>query len=265
MKRFTVILLLLFLSPLFGENLVIANAKEYNLTPSMEILETSDDLSIEGVVKKEGWIKNSKFIIQRGFSPNHFWFRLTIKNKGNSGNWYINFSANQIDNIDFYVWDKNRFQIFHAGDHRPFYEWSYPYSSPTAKFFLEKNEEKSIYVHVWSSSVISFMANLYNEESFAEYRLNNKQLHWFYGITEIVYILFLFIISKKTGNNRYLYLIPVTLSHAYVYYDDFWEFLSLVAGFSLAPGSAARNSRIGVYCHCFDFYRRVLKFKKIFS
>ena len=204
------LVLLLYSIDLYAVPLNILQDSTRESPAITEIFQSTENLAFKKILILSSWEKYTVPTIQFGYSAHHFWFRMKVKNAGNSRYWFLNLSANQLDNVDFYIGKDDVFAHFKAGDKLPFTEWSYPFSSPTLKFHMEAQEEKWIYIHVKSESVISFQMKLYSEAGFAEMVLVNKLVHWSYFLIFLFSSVFLIYMGNKTGNPEFYFLIVMT-------------------------------------------------------
>ena len=189
-------------------------AQKFNLAPHIQYLTVEQNISLEEAQQSGDWKNLEKINADFGYASHQFWFRTEIENSQFPATWLLNLNANQLDHVDFYIEDNGEFIHSIAGDHHPFPEWGYPYSSPTVKIHLNKGETKAVYFHVKSESVISFWIRTYRESGFAEMKLKNSYTNWFYLFSSSVCILFLIYLGLITGDRRFYFLISLVVNTA---------------------------------------------------
>lgn len=203
--------ILVFSGPLSSSPTIVTEDAKYNLARHLEILKTDEDLKIEDVVKNQSWKSNDRDSIKEGFSTDHFWLHFSVKNLGEGSFWFLVLSLNQIDIADLYIKGSDgSYEKKISGDYRPYSSWDQKYPYPTFRIYLEKNQTEDFYLHVKSTSTVTFYVSLFGPGAMSEFHIRNNFIQWAYFTITLLYILSLFLIYRKSGNKSYLYSIPIT-------------------------------------------------------
>ena len=203
-------LLILPFAAIFPADSIVLKNSSLNLTPEVYYLETAEFLPVEQIEKSGDFKKINQSNFHKGFVDKHYWFRLKLKNDSDEQNWFVSLNSQQLDQVALYELRQGEYIRQIAGDHTPFTEWSQKYPEPTFKISLDKNTAKTFYLHVKSTSTINFSLMARDKVSLTEYNTIKSMKYLLLFILLLVYIMFILLLSWKTANWHYTWVIPLT-------------------------------------------------------
>lgn len=218
---------------IYSETLVVGEDTIYPIRSLMDIRESAGELTIHDVVGDGNFFEKSRIDPDfRYLTENQtYWIRFTVKNEGESQNWFLSLDHNRVDRIDFFIPESDQsYTHLLAGDHIPFPMWSEHYSHPTFRFFLGHGQVKTFYLRFQTTSRLRPALALYGSVSFTEMEIYENLLHLFNFLITILFTLIILYLYKKEGEYRYLLMIPMLL----VFFISL--FLASGNSYSLWPG-----------------------------
>ena len=189
----------------------------YNLGPSVSILEDpKGNLNIENVSGKSSklkFFKSKKDVPNFGIRPSAFWIRIDVKNFSNINQWFLSLDYHYLDNVQFYRFNKGKWNLYQTGDRFKFKQREVPHRGFVFK--IKPKGETTYFLRLKSRGSIQIPLKIYSPSSFYEHE---SVVHYgfgiFYGflIVMIFYNLFVFFSTK---NIAYIYYV-VFLASFYV-------------------------------------------------
>lgn len=223
---------------LLGTSLVaftgqLGNDKPDNHFDQVHYFSHDQELSLAEVMqlKAEVWQKTSIDETSFGFDPDHYWFRITLKDLYTTHTpWFLRSNYPLLDTLDLYLFSgQELIQEFHSGDKLPFAQR--PMAQPAFVFPLDIDSENknTLYLHVQTSSSMQLSLSLLPENSFWQNRIiENAMSAAFYAvlISMIFYNAVIFLIVRERSYLYYvLYLSCFTLFMASIHgwsYQYLW-------------------------------------------
>jgi len=212
MLKFIIFFCIIYLSPLFSEEIIILSdtIEKYSIGLNLDILEdTEKKINIENINNPEIsklFRKNEEKVPNLGISNSRFWIKFTIQNSSQMERWFLDIPNPHIHIINLYIPKKeDDFEIIKGGNILPFFErkietegFSYELfiQNTPSTFFLElENSHDALVVPLNISSSNKFYNNIII--TYSAYGI-------YYGIT-IAMLLYNFFIYITIRDKTYLY------------------------------------------------------------
>lgn len=173
----------------------------------------SGNMTIEDVIKSNDFVISENEIVNFQVSESYFWLKLTVENRDNSGENFIEIVQPLLDYADFYhPASDGTYQLLENGMRFPFYDRKYDKSvNFLYKLDLPPGAEKTYYFRIKSKEQILLPVKVLSKESFYTDTMNINI--WFGLYCGVILIMFLYnlFVYISVRDKSYLYYVLHTL------------------------------------------------------
>lgn len=209
--QFWIPLLLFFILPcgLWSKPLSLDSDSLFNPVPVFELFTGPPGTTFDRILESDQFKPYPKKFIDIGSTDRPLWFRFTVKNDYVGQYWILSLSNLRMDLGELYIpTESGDYRKKVTGDKIPVMDWSDPDLYFSFRFYLNQNEEKTLYLCLRHNFKNSTEVNIRGPSAYTEFRTRINYVLIFLLIATLFFIVYMAYLYRLDRKEEYLYIIP---------------------------------------------------------
>ncbi len=206
MRYLNLLLVLCFCSAVEAQRLSLPVSGQLEVKGNLlHLVDSTNAISFEEIQRRTFSIVPTAEAPNFGFDRNVHWFKLVVNNPTNKNEFLLEVAYSVIDSIDFFFENDGKWVKKTAGDMLPISYRDIEHRHPTFEFFLQPQQETTLYLRVKTISSVQVPLFLWHRDDFFTSAFHMQMINGLFFGAVLIMMLYQFFLYLSTRDRLALY------------------------------------------------------------